>query len=134
MIRAYETGADGFLNKAAGKDQFLHVMRRVSGGKQGWNAKTIAQVGTGRASAHDPSFLHGELTQREGNVLDIIAAGLENEEIAERLQVGVEAVKQHVKSVLRRLGVEDRTQAALWALHNKNVEKNAVKGSNHYSI
>jgi NarL family two-component system response regulator LiaR len=58
------------------------------------------------------------LTWREGEVLHQIKGGLTNEEIAENLAIDVETVKGYVKSLLGKLGVEDRTQAALWTLRN----------------
>jgi DNA-binding NarL/FixJ family response regulator len=56
-----------------------------------------------------------ELTQREREVLELIAEGLPNKSIARRLRISERTVKAHVSAVLRHLGVDDRTQAALWA-------------------
>ena len=56
------------------------------------------------------------LTQREGEVLRQLANGLTNKQIAEALQISYETVKEHVQHVLRKIGVTDRTQAAVWAV------------------
>jgi DNA-binding NarL/FixJ family response regulator len=59
------------------------------------------------------------LTQREGEVLRQMAKGLTNKQIAEVLQISYETVKEHVQHVLGKIGVTDRTQAALWALRKE---------------
>jgi DNA-binding NarL/FixJ family response regulator len=56
------------------------------------------------------------LTPRESQVLTQIAHGLSNKEIAEVLAISVETVKEHVQNLLRKLAVNDRTQAAVWAI------------------
>ena len=57
------------------------------------------------------------LTQREGEVLRQIALGLTNKQIAEALNISYETVKEHVQHMLGKIGVSDRTQAAVWAVH-----------------
>jgi DNA-binding NarL/FixJ family response regulator len=56
------------------------------------------------------------LTQRESEVLRHLATGLTNKQIADALHVSYETVKEHVQHVLRKIGVTDRTQAAVWAV------------------
>ena len=56
------------------------------------------------------------LTQRESEVLRQLSYGLTNKEIAQSLQISYETVKEHVQHILRKLGVSDRTQAAVWAV------------------
>ena len=58
------------------------------------------------------------LSEREREVLELVAAGLSNQRIATRLSISEKTVKAHLTSVFRQLGVEDRTQAALWAREN----------------
>jgi NarL family two-component system response regulator LiaR len=60
----------------------------------------------------------GDLTEREVEVLRLIAAGLNNREIAERLVISEKTVKTHVSSILSKLDLEDRTQAAIYALRH----------------
>lgn len=72
--------------------------------------------------AHDRS----PLSNREKEVLKEIMNGLSNEAIAERLKINIETVKQHVKHVLKKLHVEDRTQAALIALRGNLFEEVAT--------
>ncbi len=63
---------------------------------------------------------HEELTQRELEVLRLIGEGMTNQEIAEKLFIGIKTVKTHVSNILSKLGVADRTQAAVYA-HRHNL-------------
>ena len=78
----------------------------------------MRQIGTAKRRHYSSSGYIG-LTEREVQVLNQIVLGQTNDQIAETLKIDSETVKQHVKGLLRRLGVEDRTQAALWAIRNK---------------
>jgi NarL family two-component system response regulator LiaR len=92
----------------------------VMRGKRGWSRRQLQQVGTARRLQYGADILTG-LTWRDAEVLRQIKRGLTNEEIAENLAIDVETVKQYVKTLLSKLGVEDRTQAALWALRNPSL-------------
>ena len=61
------------------------------------------------------------LTQRESEVLKQLALGLTNKEIAQALHISYETVKEHVQHILRKIGVTDRTQAAVWAVRKQLV-------------
>ena len=61
------------------------------------------------------------LTQRETQVLRHVALGLSNKEIGRSLEISVETVKEHVQHILRKIGVSDRTQAAVWAVRKELV-------------
>jgi DNA-binding NarL/FixJ family response regulator len=56
------------------------------------------------------------LTEREGQVLRQMVNGLTNKEIAEVLHIGYETIREHIKQIHRKIGVKDRTQAAVWAV------------------
>ena len=117
MIQAREVGVDGYILKSADPGTLIKVLREVLRGKRGWSRRQLRQIGTARRREYRGDIFTG-LTQREVEVLHGIKEGLTNEEIAENLAIDQETVKQFVKSLLRKLGVEDRTQAALWALRN----------------
>lgn len=61
---------------------------------------------------------HAGLTPRESEVMGLIAQGLRNDEIAKRLYLSINSVKTYIRSAYRRMGVERRSQAILWAVHN----------------
>jgi DNA-binding NarL/FixJ family response regulator len=85
------------------------LMTAVSGAKE---AQPVS-----KAARQDPGL--EQLTEREREVLRLIAAGLNNREIAERMVISEKTVKTHVSSILSKLDLEDRTQAAIWALKHE---------------
>jgi DNA-binding NarL/FixJ family response regulator len=115
MIQTHRVGADGYLSKGISREDLLDAMRRVLQGKQAWSRRQLRQIGTGKR-CHYSSNTFASLTERECQVLSAIVDGLSNDGIADRLNIDLETVKQHVKRLLAKIGVEDRTQAALWAL------------------
>jgi DNA-binding NarL/FixJ family response regulator len=115
MVRARQAGADGFLVKGTGTTDLMDTIHRVVAGERGWSGRQLKQVGTAQHQVYGSDTLTG-LTEREVQVLERIGQGRTNEEIAEDLAIDQETVKQHVKHLLKKLGVEDRTQAALWKL------------------
>jgi DNA-binding NarL/FixJ family response regulator len=65
-----------------------------------------------------PNDIDVPLTPRETQVLRLVAMGLSNQEIADSLEISIETVKEHVQNLLRKLSVNDRTQAAVWAIRH----------------
>jgi DNA-binding NarL/FixJ family response regulator len=114
--RAKALGARGFLLKSATPRELLVSLQRIAAGEVLWPRgdarRTTAEL------LDEPAMLELEapLTRREGEVLEQLARGLTNKEIAKALGISYETVKEHVQHVLRKLGVSDRTQAAVWAV------------------
>ncbi|MER5771553.1 response regulator transcription factor [Streptomyces sp. NPDC001985] len=117
---ALRAGASGFLLKDASADELAHAVRVVAAGDAllapNITRRLISEfsrmTGTARAPLRERV---GELTERETEVLLLIARGMSNAEIAARLVVAEQTVKTHVGRVLVKLGVRDRTQAAVLA-------------------
>jgi DNA-binding NarL/FixJ family response regulator len=115
-------GASGFLLKDVGPEQLVHGIRVVAAG-DALLAPSVTRrlldemVRAGRRPAATSGALE-ELTPRELEVLRLIAEGLPNKAIAARLHLSEKTVKSHVSSVLAKLGVADRTQAALRAVRD----------------
>jgi DNA-binding NarL/FixJ family response regulator len=99
-------------------DDFLEAVRRVGRGGTAIDPQVIAQL-LGKPREDDPL---ADLTPREREVLVLIARGRSNKRIALELGVAEKTVKTHVGHVLAKLGVSDRTQAALWAVRHGLVE------------
>ncbi|MFJ6729539.1 MULTISPECIES: response regulator [unclassified Streptomyces] len=120
VYEALRAGASGFLLKDASADQLAEAVHIVAAGDAllapGITRKLIAEFarlhGTPRAPLKERI---GDLTERETEVLSLIAQGLSNAEIAERLVVAEQTVKTHVGRILVKLGLRDRTQAAVFA-------------------
>jgi DNA-binding NarL/FixJ family response regulator len=120
VYEALRAGASGFLLKDASADQLAEAVRVVAAGDAllapGVTRRLIAEFSrlgtTPRAPLKDRV---GDLTERETEVLSLIAQGLSNAEIAQRLVVAEQTVKTHVGRILVKLGLRDRTQAAVFA-------------------
>ncbi|MEV6882930.1 response regulator transcription factor [Streptomyces sp. NPDC051135] len=120
VYEALRAGASGFLLKDASADQLAEAVRVVAAGDAllapGITRRLISEFA--RLDDRPPAPLKarvGELTERETEVLALIAQGLSNAEIAQRLVVAEQTVKTHVGRILVKLGLRDRTQAAVFA-------------------
>ncbi|GGZ81823.1 response regulator [Streptomyces bluensis] len=118
---ALHAGASGFLLKDASADQLAEAVRVVAAGDAllapGVMRRLITEFSRLRGSAPRAPLKErvADLTERETEVLAHIAQGLSNAEIAERLIVAEQTVKTHVGRILVKLGLRDRTQAAVFA-------------------
>ncbi len=119
LYRAMRAGARGFLTKALSAQELIGHLKRVMSGDTvvdpalaGRLALSAAQVDRGGLWAGS----HLGLSQRESEVLGLLVEGLSNRAIAKALFIGDETVKTHVRSLLRKLGAADRTQAVATAL------------------
>lgn len=113
VLGALRAGARGYLLKDAGPADLARAIRAVAAGDAALDPKVTGAVIGAAASARSPLE---DLTGREHEVLDLLGAGLTNREISRRLVISEKTVKHHVSAVLRKLGVPDRTQAALVAV------------------
>ncbi|GII53681.1 DNA-binding response regulator [Planotetraspora thailandica] len=114
---AMRAGAAGFLYKDVDPVALVQAIRAVHGGQVLLAPEAAeAMITTGAPPAGPPAAT--ALTERELEVLRLIAAGKSNKEIARELLVAEKTVKTHVSNVLMKLGVQDRTQAALFAVRN----------------
>ncbi|NUP62727.1 MAG: response regulator transcription factor [Nonomuraea sp.] len=112
---AMRAGASGFLYKDVDPSALVQAVRSVHNG-QVLLAPEAAEAMLAAAAPAAPS--PSPLTEREREVLALIAAGRSNREIARSLAVAEKTVKTHVSNVLMKLGVQDRTQAALYAVRH----------------
>jgi DNA-binding NarL/FixJ family response regulator len=116
VARAVALGACGYLLKGLTRDELLSAIRRVSAGGDAWTREELRRVTGALATPRVAADVEVPLTQRESEVLRQLAFGLTNKEIAQALGISYETVKEHVQHVLRKVGVSDRTQAAVWAV------------------
>ncbi|WP_121750286.1 response regulator transcription factor [Streptomyces sp. E2N166] len=120
VYEALRAGADGFLLKRARPAEIVHAVRLIAEGESLLFPASVRQLaaeyGDGGGNRAARAVLErAQLTEREGEVLRLMARGLSNAEIAARLVVGTETVKSHVSSVLAKVGARDRTQAVITA-------------------
>lgn len=103
--------AAGYVAKALAADDVRSALLRIAAGE-----KVVAQAPYPASRTGARSRERGtDLTPREGEVLDLVARGLSNQEIAELLVVSVNSVKSHIRTAYRKIGAASRSQAILWA-------------------
>lgn len=121
LVRA---GVSGYVLKDIQPERLVSAIRDVAQGKSvihpNITAKLLGELNRLSERKNRPSSF-GELTMREIEVLELIAQGMANKDIARVLFISEKTVKNHVTSIFRKLNVEDRTQAALYAVKNKLV-------------
>ncbi|MDY0829719.1 response regulator transcription factor [Microbacterium sp. BG28] len=121
LFAALDAGASGFLLKNAGPEELTAAVRVVAAGDAllapEVTRRVIARFANSAvsASAPEPLPVSSPLTEREQEVLRLMADALSNGEIAERLYIGEATVKTHVSNVLAKLGARDRVQAVVLA-------------------
>ena len=113
--RAAALGANGYMLKGAGRDEFLDSIRAASAGQSLWTRTQLRRVTGALSTPRVPFDIEVSLTVRESEVLEKLCQGLTNKEIGPQLGISYETVKEHVQNILRKIGVSDRTQAAVWA-------------------
>jgi NarL family two-component system response regulator LiaR len=118
VFAAVHAGAAGYLLKDVQPDALADGIRQVHRGLPALDPQVAARL---MHRAGEPPGL-ADFTQRERDVLKLVAEGLSNKEIAGRLFISEKTVKTHVSNLLQKLGVADRTQAALLAVRRKLVE------------
>jgi len=111
ILRALDAGAAGYLLKDAEPDELARAIEAAARGEAPLDPKAARALLSAHRSA-EPAEL---LSEREREVLAMVAEGLANKLIAQRLAISEKTVKAHLTSVYRQIGVSDRTQAALWA-------------------
>jgi DNA-binding NarL/FixJ family response regulator len=120
LMEALRVGAAGFVLKDASRREVVLAVRQVLTGESPLDPKLSAQLIrrlAGQAQAKERPAMRGdELTPRELEVLRLVAEGKTNSEIAQSLFVSVGTVKVHVERIIDKLGVSDRTQAAVRAV------------------
>jgi DNA-binding NarL/FixJ family response regulator len=112
IIDALEAGADGYLLKHSEPEQIVAAIHAVVAGGSPLDPKAARVL----LESHRSTDSGDELTDREREVLGLVRDGLANKQIARRLGISERTVKAHLTRVFQRLGVSDRTQAALWAV------------------
>jgi DNA-binding NarL/FixJ family response regulator len=112
IVRALDAGAVGYLLKDAEPDEIHAAIRAASRGEAPLAPRAAAALLADRRSRSSSEV---ELSPREREVLQLVLDGLANKQIARRLGISEKTVKGHLTNLFQRIGVSDRTQAALWA-------------------
>jgi NarL family two-component system response regulator LiaR len=114
ILSAIEAGALGYLLKDSSPQDLVRAIREVHRGESALHPKVAQRLVSQLREPEEPA--REELTERERKVLELIAKGLSNREIARELSISEPTVRTHVSNILRKLHLKSRTQAALYAL------------------
>jgi DNA-binding NarL/FixJ family response regulator len=128
FIEAMKLGCSGVLTKDSAPQLIIKSIQKVNAGEIWLDSNTTAAVIRQFANPSDftPPSLHGngkpreraQLSQREREIIVLIAQGYKNKEIAEKMFITEQTVKNHLHNVFDKLGVSDRLELALYAIHN----------------
>ncbi|PAF19802.1 response regulator [Terribacillus saccharophilus] len=117
VFPALEAGAFSYMLKTSTAEQIAEAIRKAANGETVMEAAVAAKVMN--SFRQKKQLLHDQLTEREFEVLCCIGQGMTNQEIADKLYIGIKTVKTHVSNTLAKLQVNDRTQAAVYVHQNK---------------
>jgi len=127
LVAAVQAGARGYLLKHLKADEFLDMLHGLERGEAAMSRQTTARLMSGVSqisrSASDPV----NLTDREAELLRLLAEGLSNKSIAQKLSLSENTVKYHLKNILQKLGVHNRTEAATQAIRLGLTKPNRSK-------
>jgi DNA-binding NarL/FixJ family response regulator len=125
LVEAVEAGASGFLRKTEGLDEFLGAVKSAAAGEILIDRVALAQllplVARERAQHREAELLLSQLTDREHEVLQLLAEGHRNEDIAAKLFISPQTVQTHVRNVLGKLGVHSKLEAVTFAVRHGAV-------------
>lgn len=117
MYPVIEAGAFSYLLKTSRASEITSAIRAAVKGQSVLESQVASKI-MNRFRQPKITAAHEELTDREMEVLKAIAKGKSNQEVADTLFIGIKTVKSHVTNILAKLGLEDRTQAAIYAYKN----------------
>jgi DNA-binding NarL/FixJ family response regulator len=121
VVGAVRAGAIGYLLKDTKADALCQAIKAAAAGQVQLTPKAAARLMQAVSAPESPQ----ELTDRENEVLRLLAQGQSNKQIARSLQIGEKTVKTHVSNILSKLGVQSRTQATLYAVRIGLVSANS---------
>lgn len=115
VFEALRAGARGYLLKGAGRDEIVRAVHAVSYGEAIFGASVASRIASYFASSQPKDVAFPQLSDREREVLTMIANGLGNQEIAETLFLSPKTVRNHISNIFIKLQVADRTHAIIMA-------------------
>jgi DNA-binding NarL/FixJ family response regulator len=118
VARAVSAGAHDYILKTATRAEVIGAVTGAAAGATPTRFGELRRMTASMARREATTGGGVRLTPRETQVIRLVAMGLANVEIADSLEISVETVKEHVQNLLRKIALNDRTQAAVWALRN----------------
>lgn len=115
LARSNHYGASGFMRMTVDRETMLGICQQAIGHENLWTRDDLRRVSVSHTLQSSDTEYDVPLTKREVQILRLLCHGNSNKEIAVKLEISGETVKEHVQHILRKLKVSDRTQAAIWA-------------------
>ena len=120
LVEAVEAGASGFLGKDEAAEELLSAAKAAAEGEvlidPGTLTRLLAQVSRERAEQRDAQMLLNDLTEREREILQLLAEGMRNDDIATKLFISPQTVQTHVRNILGKLRVHSKLEAVAFAV------------------
>lgn len=121
LLKAVDIGVNGYLLKDSESAELKKAILSVIGGDDYIQPSLIPLLNAKMIDRNKDSAKIENLTKRELEVLKLLAVGMYNKEVAERLNISERTVKNHVSNIFKKIGVTDRTQAAVFAIRNNLI-------------
>jgi DNA-binding NarL/FixJ family response regulator len=121
IARSVALGASDYVLKGSSRKEIIGAIRGAVSGQAPSKAGALASIADTMSKRVALGDEEVPLTNRETQVLRHVALGLSNKEIGRSLGISIETVKEHVQNILRKVGVSDRTQAAVWAVRRGGI-------------
>ena len=135
---AVESGAAGVLHKSAGMDEIIDAVRRLKAGETLLPLEDIVELlrfaGARKEEEYEAQQAIARLTDREREVLEALAEGLDTQQIAGRLHISAKTERNHVASILAKLDVHSRLQALVFAARHGVVEIGGTRGDEERTL
>lgn len=126
IARLIEAGVQGYCQKGVASETLILAIRSVAAGASWWDEAATAEIRSNWGNNSTPNLedeTNNNLTRREKEILALIAAGKTNQEIANLLYIAPGTVRVHVHTILHKLGVRDRTRAAVIAIQKQLIDR-----------
>jgi len=126
LVEAVEAGASGFLSKDEAAEEVLAAVKSAADGEVLIDPATLtrllAQVAREREEQRDAMALLDDLTDREREILSLLAGGVRNDEIAQKLFISPQTVQTHVRNILGKLRVHSKLEAVAFAVRHRAID------------
>lgn len=122
LMKAVDIGINGYVLKDSESAELKRAIRAIMDGETYIQPSLIPALNAKRLERNEDEEKIDSLTRRELEVLKLLAIGMYNKEIAEKLEISERTVKNHVSNIFKKLEVTDRTQAAVFAIRNNLIK------------
>ena len=119
--RAFALGASGYLVKGCTRDELVNAIKTAAAGETVWTPEELRSMSEALSKPRVTADVEVPLTEHEREILRHVANGLTNEQIAQAINLSYDTIKERIQRILGKIGVIDRTQAAVWAVRKKLV-------------